>query len=273
MKTESFVSSSQVEAVAQTIATICVLPAVATVQWCDQAAEAMAHLNRDAIVGVVIGHLGGSGELTKIEGVGVAGGRSGPWREDVRRRFEGTRDCGWRLADSGAWNGAVVAKLDSDEGRAWRECAASRPWRDLGALDAVVGAAALCADAPGRVILVEQVLLDGPSRFDASSLAMMRGILRPLAAKASRAFGATPTGPGRALTQREQQVLEQLTLGKSVKQIAADISRSPHTVHDHVKSLHRKLNASSRGELIARALGHIENSQRTRGYREPAGVN
>jgi hypothetical protein len=27
-------------------------------------------------------------------------------------------------------------------------------------------------------------------------------------------------------------------------------------VHDHVKSLHRKLDASSRGELVARALGH-----------------
>ena len=50
---------------------------------------------------------------------------------------------------------------------------------------------------------------------------------------------------------------EHLALGKSVKQIASDLARSPHTVHDHVKSLHRKLNASSRGELIARALGHL----------------
>jgi len=63
-------------------------------------------------------------------------------------------------------------------------------------------------------------------------------------------------GDTKWLTQREQIVLEQLTLGLSVRQIADELGRSPHTVHDHVKSLHRKLNASSRGELVARALGH-----------------
>ena len=42
-----------------------------------------------------------------------------------------------------------------------------------------------------------------------------------------------------------------------MREIADALERSPHTVHDHVKSLHRKLNASSRGELIARTLGHV----------------
>lgn len=57
------------------------------------------------------------------------------------------------------------------------------------------------------------------------------------------------------LTQREQTILDHLVLGKSVRVIAEHIGRSPHTVHDHVKNLHRKLNATSRGQLIARALG------------------
>ncbi|MBO6514537.1 MAG: helix-turn-helix transcriptional regulator [Phycisphaerales bacterium] len=57
------------------------------------------------------------------------------------------------------------------------------------------------------------------------------------------------------LTLREQTILDHLLEGKSVRVIAECIGRSPHTVHDHVKNLHRKLNASSRGQLIARSLG------------------
>ena len=50
-------------------------------------------------------------------------------------------------------------------------------------------------------------------------------------------------------------ILVELVSGASVREIAERIDRSPHTVHDHVKSLHRKLNASSRGELVSRYLG------------------
>ena len=52
-------------------------------------------------------------------------------------------------------------------------------------------------------------------------------------------------------------MLDLLVLGLSVRQIAEELGRSTHTVHDHVKSLHKKLNANSRGELVARALGHL----------------
>lgn len=73
------------------------------------------------------------------------------------------------------------------------------------------------------------------------------------------------------LSAREQAVLERLVLGRNVKEIAAEFGRSPHTIHDHVKSLHRKLHATSRGELIATALGLIDRrgraSSRSRGQR------
>ncbi len=59
------------------------------------------------------------------------------------------------------------------------------------------------------------------------------------------------------MTQREQRVLEQRGRGNKGVGMAEALARSPHTIHDHVKSLHRKLNVSSRGELIARVLGHI----------------
>ena len=72
------------------------------------------------------------------------------------------------------------------------------------------------------------------------------------------AIGPDSSDSSHWLTQREQVILRHLLLGKSVREIADELGRSPHTVHDHVKSLHRKLNASSRGELVARALGHVE---------------
>jgi DNA-binding CsgD family transcriptional regulator len=78
-----------------------------------------------------------------------------------------------------------------------------------------------------------------------------------LARRALVAVGAGRTSSGDWLTAREQLVLERLALGMSVADIAAETGRSTHTVHDHVKSLHKKLGASSRGELISRALGHI----------------
>lgn len=70
------------------------------------------------------------------------------------------------------------------------------------------------------------------------------------------AYANFKPNPFQWLTQREQTILDHLVEGKSVRVIAECIGRSPHTVHDHVKNLHRKLNACSRGQLIARALGH-----------------
>ena len=67
----------------------------------------------------------------------------------------------------------------------------------------------------------------------------------------------TLTDPSAWLTAREQEVLDHLALGRSVREIAAVLQRSPHTVHDHVKSLHRKLGANTRGGLIPRAIGLI----------------
>lgn len=76
-----------------------------------------------------------------------------------------------------------------------------------------------------------------------------------LARKASRALERTWLDRGSWLSEREKLVLEHLIIGRSVPEIATELGRSHHTVHDNVKSLHRKLSASSRGELIARALG------------------
>lgn len=54
------------------------------------------------------------------------------------------------------------------------------------------------------------------------------------------------------LSQREQQVLEMIAAGKSNKQIARDLKRSPRTVEHHVSAVLGKLGASTRMEVALR---------------------
>ncbi len=56
------------------------------------------------------------------------------------------------------------------------------------------------------------------------------------------------------LSPRQREVLHLLCRGASEKEVAAALELSVHTVHDHVKALHRAYGARSRGELMARAL-------------------
>ena len=54
------------------------------------------------------------------------------------------------------------------------------------------------------------------------------------------------------LPPRTRQVLDRLLAGDSEKQAAQAMGISRHTVHDHVKVLHREFDVASRGELLAR---------------------
>jgi len=125
----------------------------------------------------------------------------------------------------------------------------------------VAGVASIGAPELGRRIAVYVGDLGDPADLgaDQSSTAVCADVLSaclPLVArKASLALDRTWTDKGSWLSNREKLVLEQLIIGRSMPEIAAVLQRSHHTVHDNVKSLHRKLAASTRGELIARALG------------------
>lgn len=96
-------------------------------------------------------------------------------------------------------------------------------------------------------------------REDGSALGAAEHILRagmPLLARRVRAaLGPDRPPRERWLSARELEVLERLVRGESIQTIASQLGRSPHTVHDYVKALHRKLGASTRAELIARAMG------------------
>lgn len=57
------------------------------------------------------------------------------------------------------------------------------------------------------------------------------------------------------LSPRQRETLELLLAGYSEKEVAASLRLSRHTVHDYVKALHRRLQVSTRGELLARWIG------------------
>ena len=52
------------------------------------------------------------------------------------------------------------------------------------------------------------------------------------------------------LSKTERQVLSYLRSNMTERQIAHELNRSPHTIHVHVKSIYRKLDISSRKQLM-----------------------
>jgi DNA-binding NarL/FixJ family response regulator len=67
--------------------------------------------------------------------------------------------------------------------------------------------------------------------------------------------GRAQTQRETTLTQRELEVLQHMTAGKSDRAIAESLHVSEHTVRSHIKNLYRKLGVSSRAHAVAKAFG------------------
>lgn len=236
---------------------VCALPAIGTQDWCDRAAAAIAVVFPQEIVGLAVVEVDHAGAVLRLEAMGVAGpdGR-GDRHAAVRRRFDTAHHLGWTLGDPSTWRGrAEAGRVQDQPQRSWGTSDGARHWSSIGVNDVLAGAAVFVPERPGRLLVVEAGRSDG-KQFEPGDAWALSAVLTAAARKALLAFGVEPISPARMLTPREQEVLEHLALGRSVKEIASRLSRSPHTVHDYVKALHRKLQASSRGALIAKALGH-----------------
>lgn len=253
------------------------LPAVATLEWCDRAAWCLAGLAEPALATLTVGTLSPTGDLTTQEVSGVAA-RTGAARARAIRRVEGEsrgedpriatlrvraarfRRVGVRVPTTTRTVPTVGRLTELPGGENVTRGDIPRLWNALESSDVLVGIIGLSESDTGRVLIAQVAPIGQNVRLSAAHSIAMAAILPVLARRAMLALGDGSDGPTKWLTQREQIVLEQLTLGRSVREIADELGRSPHTVHDHVKSLHRKLNASSRGELVARALGHTSHS-------------
>ena len=52
------------------------------------------------------------------------------------------------------------------------------------------------------------------------------------------------------LTKKERQILERLAIGKSYKEIADELGRSPQTIYSHSKRMYRKMGVNSKTEAV-----------------------
>jgi len=260
------------------------LPAVPTQNWCDLTAATLLPLGRFVLALVMLGQIDDSGRIIRQEATGVAGGNTmsvtttigrtidspasvlldsaDPMLAGLRASVSQAKELGW---SPDIHSGAIARAGTADElgiGN-WRQGPLGKRWlRAAGSTDSAslalfVGAVLLPGQTPGRAILVEVGIRERSIPAD-SALAVFASVLPSLARRAFAAVGAEPSDSTHWLTTREQTILNHLLMGKSVREIAAELGRSPHTVHDHVKALHRKLGANSRGELVARALGHLQ---------------
>lgn len=101
-----------------------------------------------------------------------------------------------------------------------------------------------------QLLQVLQEVLNGGSPITPS-------IARLLLREFQALQGSTAVAPpqtGEALSARETEILELLTLGYRNKEIARRKDLSPHTVNSHVRNIYRKLSVNSRSEL--RAIMH-----------------
>jgi DNA-binding NarL/FixJ family response regulator len=67
---------------------------------------------------------------------------------------------------------------------------------------------------------------------------------------------APEPGPTEELTRREYEIVQCLAEGKSVAQMAADLTVSIYTVYTHITNIKRKLNLRSQTEIIRFAVEH-----------------
>jgi DNA-binding CsgD family transcriptional regulator len=238
------------------------MPAVATPDWCDRAAAALAAVFPHADAAVLLADLGEAGRLRDVFSIGAGSTRGGRAHKEeaigLRVRVEGLQGLPWapdemRIADDGEVASRVYARAEL-QGSGHGNCLL------VPSNGSLVATAALLAPHARTRKLLSYVILPESTSHAFESMMVVRLGTTLLARLANIAVG-TGGEPVQWLTHREQEVLDQLVLGHSVKEISEILGRSPHTIHDHVKSLHRKMNANSRGELVAKALGHVPPTQ------------
>lgn len=261
MKTAAAMTSRVMESV-------CALPGVAVLDWCDRAAQSVTGLFRPSAAAVYVGQLDARATLTTLECVGAAAvpatDAPAPARDPrgvdpaaaARESLREGEWIGWTSPGPESGGSLVDVIKPAAAGPRLADAPLLQRWEGLNPSDVLVGAVGLPGPA-GRTMLVELAMVNATPTDVQRVLAVMNAILPLLGVRYVNAIGAEPADRHRWLTPREELILWKLVSGKKVPQIAQDLHRSIYTVHDHVKALHRKLGATNRGQLVARALGHL----------------
>ena len=240
----------------------CSLPGAPTYGWCDLAASAARMIvetpETTTVITAIVQRISHSNDVQLLD-VGAAGMASDEAQLSLVRVLRGYRVR--RFCEMKPTRKLAIARNTTTQSaataldlRQW-ECCIDEALRDQDMRHVWPAAAMLGAAQSRRIMLVGIGVEAALAGEVETSIALYLPIFtRSIARRAQRAFGAaTP----QVLTRREAEVLMLLTRGLTVQRIASRLDRSPHTIHDYVKTLHRKLGASSRGELVSRVLGGL----------------
>jgi DNA-binding CsgD family transcriptional regulator len=147
----------------------------------------------------------------------------------------------------------VATELYGEAAAAW--AALPRPYDALRANERRA-ACLLRADATDEALSELQQVLSGFEHLGATYDA--RRVVRSLRERGVEARTATwrggRRGYGDQLSPREAEVVRLVIAGRTNRQVAQALSRSPHTVDSQLRSAMRKLGVSSRAALAARAI-------------------
>lgn len=113
--------------------------------------------------------------------------------------------------------------------------------------------ACLNAGAAGIVLKSASNLVEALRRVMAGELYVDRSLVEDPRVRALRL--GEESGTGESLTRREYEVLCVMALGRTSKEIAAELSLAENTVRSYTQSLLAKLQARNRIEALARARG------------------
>lgn len=165
-----------------------------------------------------------------------------------------------RMPQEAGSNSPVMVLLDADGNITATTPGAQRVLDELrndtedGQLPALVRAAAIKACRSRASTNLTTRIRDGSGRWLRLHVAPIEGQLGGVALLVET---ARPDDLVRillesyGLTERETEVVLLLARGLALKEIAAELTISVHTVRDHVKAIYEKTGVTSRGELVA----------------------
>ena len=266
---------------------LCQLPGVATLDWCDRAAGVLSLVRPGAVATIAVGLLDNRSAIQLIESTGtarsgravMASGRSATGNgvprlapqvvdrapadlDGVREQFREGQWLGWDFAPLNEGEVYVQSvKLTPATNRRFAPPLSQR-YDAMLPSDIVLAAVGLSGDmhtaSHHRRVLIAEIALDAAQPGEVERIeAVLSAVLPMLGSRYLNAIGSEPATKQSWLTPREEVILWKLVAGKRVPVIADELHRSIYTVHDHVKSLHKKLGANNRGQLVSRALGHL----------------
>ncbi len=263
-------TNGSLQKLAQCVYAVSTLPCAPTADWPTLAADALSKLAPNAAFAVIIARLHTESLKASTDASGVSSNTNHPATAnpfESRSTLEQLGSLNPKLHHFGL-SQALISSAQillpkwyaSDASNHWKS---TRPQQTLVSYYPLINAQSDENSAQNQQLALICIAAPNPNSADLLDHDMFSSVMSILNHKAAAMCNEQFNNSICWLTQREQVILDQLIVGCSVREIADSIDRSPHTVHDHVKSLHKKLNASSRGQLIAKALGHQDHSSQS----------